>query len=107
MDANRPSSLQRRCTMTIAEKTAKKQSQIVEICDWIREIFESQGSPLDLSTIEFHLKAKLKALGRDLDELDTFDVRDAIVRLVRRGEAQYSFGSEVCWTGSPSGRRRK
>jgi hypothetical protein len=100
MDANRRSSLQARCTMTIAQKTARKKTKTIELCAWIREIFEREGSPLDLPTIEFHLKAKLKSLGQSLDDLDTFDVRDAIAWLVRTGSAEYLLGSEVRWIGS-------
>jgi hypothetical protein len=95
MDALDRAQLEPGRNMTIAEKTARKNSMIEVLSERICKILAERGEPADLATIKFLLQDEQRGNGDSVSELDTFDVRDAIARLVRLGLAEYSFGSEV------------
>jgi hypothetical protein len=83
--------------MTIGEKIARRKQRLTDLRGQIRVILKQQGKPLSLPEIEFYLKAERMGRGEPIgaEELDTFDVRDAVSELIDAREAEYLPGREI------------
>ncbi len=81
--------------MTVAQKTERKKRRIQELCDLIKRVFTDSDEALDLPTIEYRLKALPADEHQAADELDTFEVRDAVSRLERTRQAELTPAGEV------------
>ncbi len=96
MDALEFGSTERGYAMTVAERSAQKRDQIQKLGERIRTILTQGGGPLDLPEIESRLSQQRRnETPPPSDSLNTFDVRDAVYFLVRRGEASYTTAGEI------------
>lgn len=92
MDAIGHNPSRRNHPMTIAEKTARRTARIKELRNRIKGVLTGQPDGLDLTSIEFYLKAQQIQNQDNADELDTFQVRDAVSSMERSGEITRSSG---------------
>ncbi len=95
MDVNCLSSLEPRCNMTIAEKTARRPEFLAELRDRIRNVLIAHSEPMSLSMIEAYLNKESLDQGGRPGIQNTFDVRDAVAELIEDGEAAFTVGRKI------------